>query len=265
VQTCHKARPRACRSFIVTRYLAVEGGEFVAEVPARCFASTAADGSDCSIAIHCHRSRKTGPCHPLVVARCKRHEVAFTLYPPGYVPYGRAAIAPLDAECQVLHDTTDAEAGEGMPCNERPKQLAWETTIFRAALDGRARLAWPRESCRDAFGSWRTQGRWLAVIARWLGLTHGDDGQWSYAGPLGVPTLTLREASAGYASAKGYVARGRAAALVVDALSAMTVTGRLLLELLLLAGFVAGLWGTALRWDARTETLHDVTQSARPP
>jgi hypothetical protein len=244
----------------MTRYLAAEGGEFVAEVPARCVASTAANGADCSITIHCRRIRKTGPSHPLAVARCKRHEVTFTLYPPGYVPYGRAAIAPIDGECQVLHEATDCAAG-----NDSPKQLAWNATIFRAALDGRAGLAWPRESCRDAFGSWRTQGRWLAFIATWLGLTYGDDKQWSYAGPLGVPTLTLREASAGYGSAKGYVARGRAVALVVDALSALTVTGRQLLDLLLVAGFVAGLWGTALRWDARTETLHDVTQSARPP
>jgi len=191
--------------------------------------------------------------------------VAFTLYPPGYVPYGRAAIAPVDAEYQVLHETKDAEAGNGVVCNEKAKQLAWNATIFRAALDSRAGLAWPRVSSRDAFGSWRTQGRWLAVIATWLGLTYSDDGQWSYAGPLGVPTLTLREASAAYASAKGYVARGRGAAIVVDALSALTVTGRLLLDLLLTAGFVAGLWGKALRWDGRTETLHDVTQSARPP
>jgi len=237
----------------------------VAEVPTRCVASTERDGSDCSIAVHHLRSRKTGPCHPLVVARCKLHEVAFTLYPPGYVPYGRAAIAPVDAECQVLHETTDAEAGKGAACNERVKQLAWNATLFRAALDGRAGLAWPRELSGSAFGSWRTQGRWLAIIATWLGLTHSDDEQWSYAGPLGVPALTLREASAAYRGAKGYVARGRAVALVVDALSMLPVTGRLLLDLLLVAGFVAGLWGTALRWDTRSETLRDVTQSARPP
>lgn len=191
--------------------------------------------------------------------------MTFALYPPGYVPYGRAALAPIDGESQVLQETKDVEAGNGVVCNEKAKQLAWNATIFRAALDAKAGLAWPRESCRDAFGSWRTQGRWLTVIATWLGLTYGDDKQWSYAGSLGVPTLTLREASAGYASAKGYVARGRAAALVVDALSALAVTGRLLLDLLLVAGFVAGLWGKALRWDGRTEMLHDVTQSARPP
>lgn len=265
METCHEARPRACRSFIITRYWAAEGAEFEAEIPARCVASTELDGSDCSIAIHGYRSRKAGPSHPLAVARCKRHEVAFTLYPPGYVPYGRVAIAPIDGGCQVLHDTTDAEVGEGVTCNERAKQLAWNATIFRAALDGRAGLAWPRESSGGAIGSWRTQGRWLAFIATWLGLTGTEVKQWSYAGPLGVPTLTLREASAGYADAKGYVARGQAVALVLDALSAMTVTGRLLLDLLLAAGFVAGLWGKALRWDARTETLHDVTQSARPP
>lgn len=245
--------------------MAAEGGEFVAEVPARCVVSTVPDGSDCSIAVHHLRGRKTGPYHPLAVARCKRHKVAFTLYPPGYVPYGRAPIAPLDGECQVLHETTDAEAGKGASYSERAEKVAWDGTIFRAALDARARLAWPRESSGGTIGSWRTQGRWLAIIATWLGLTHGEDERWSYAGPLGVPTLTLREASAGYASANGYVARGRAESLVVDALSALTGTGRLLLELLLVAGFVAGLWGTALRWDARTQTLHDVTQSARPP
>jgi len=48
------------------------------------------------VGVHSTRPRKTGPCVPVTVARCHRHEIYFTVYPPGHVPYGRAAVLPLD-------------------------------------------------------------------------------------------------------------------------------------------------------------------------
>jgi hypothetical protein len=167
----------------------------------------------CSIGVHHRRSRKTGPRHPLAVAKCTTHRVVFTLYPPGYVPHSRVAMAPVDGEGQQLHEARDADPAEGGADDEMPRQLAWDTTMFRAARDGGRGSAWPRECSTKAFGSWRTQGRWIAITAAWLGLVGGDSDGWPLTGPLGVPALTLREACIAYTCAKGYVTRGRAVAL----------------------------------------------------
>jgi hypothetical protein len=67
--------------------------------------------------------------------------MVFTLYPPGYVPYGRVAMAPVDAEGQGLHEARDADSVKGGADGEMPCQLAWDTTIFRAARDGGRGLA----------------------------------------------------------------------------------------------------------------------------
>jgi hypothetical protein len=262
VPTCHTARPLASRAFIITSYSAPEGGAFLADLPLRCLASTELDGLICLVRVHHRRSRKTGPSHLLTVARCTTHQVVFTLYPPGYVPYGRIAMAPVDSESQVLDEFADVVSAGGAVDSETPRQIAWNATFFRAARDGRNGLAWPRDGSTDAFGSWRTQGRWIAISAALLGLTDGDADHWPLAGPLGLPALTLREASVDYASAKGYVARGRAVTLLLDAL---TGTGRRLLDLLLLAGCAAGRWGEALRWDPRAQVLRRIAQLARSP
>lgn len=242
----------------------MEGGEFLPDVPSRCLAATEADGLDCRIGVHHRRSRKTGPCHPLAVARCTTHGEVFTLYPPGYVPYGRVAVVPVDSEGAVLHEIVDIAAGDTAYATDKeiPRQIAWNATIFRAARDGKDGFSWPRDGSTDAFGSWRTQGRWIAITAALLGLTSGDTDHWPLTGPLGLPALRLREASVDYASAKGYVARGRAVTLLLDAL---TGTGRRLLDLLLLAGCAAGRWGEALRWDPRAQVLRRIAPLARSP
>lgn len=188
--------------------------------------------------------------------------MTFTLYPLGYVPYGRVPMAPVDAEGQVLLELEALVGPERAEDNEIFEEPAWDGTIFRAARDGSQGLAWPRQGSTNGFGSWRTQGRWIAITAACLGLTGGDPDRWPLVGPLDVPALVMREASAAYGCAKGYVARGIA---VVLALSALAATGRRLLDLLLSAGFAASRWGEVMRWDSRTHVMHRVAQLARPP
>ena len=224
------------------------------------WAETGGDG--CVIGVHHWRSRKTGPLYPLAVAKCRTHRVAFTLYPAGYVPYGRVAMTPVDAEGQPVDEVGDAEDAEGKGGGSSPAQLAWDTTLFRAARDATQRLAWPRHGCGNGFGSWRTQGRWMAISAACLGLIHGDSDDWAWVGLLGVPTLLWREARARYMDAKGYVARGQAIMLPLEALYA---TGHRLLDMLLAAGFEAGCWGEPRRWDPRARRLRTVAHWTRPP
>ena len=168
-------------------------------------------------------------------------------------------MAPVDAEGQPVEEVGDAEGQGGGPASA---QLAWDTTLFRAARDATQGLAWPRHGCGNGFGSWRTQGRWIAITAVCLGLTRGDSAGGPWVGLLGVPTLQWREARDSYTDAKGYVARGQAIMLPLEALSA---TGWRLLDLLLAAGFAARCWGEPRRWDPRAGVLRTVVHLARPP
>ena len=53
------------------------------------------DERACHIYFDHDRDRKTGPDFPLRVARCVTHKKGFTIYPPGYAPYGRQRLAPV--------------------------------------------------------------------------------------------------------------------------------------------------------------------------
>ena len=59
------------------------------------------DERPCRLASDHDRERKTGPCFPIRVMRCRVHGHGFTLYPPGHVPYGRKRLAAA-AVLQVL-------------------------------------------------------------------------------------------------------------------------------------------------------------------
>lgn len=61
-----------------------------------------ADGSPCCLKVHCLRTRKTGPGYPLTIIVCTLHHRYYTLYPPGYTPYGRAKVAPVNDYGRVI-------------------------------------------------------------------------------------------------------------------------------------------------------------------
>ena len=98
------------------------------------------------------RDRKTGPEHPLRVVRCLTHENAFTLYPEGFVPYGRVpvlVVKPAEPDDQSEKDNL-VGAGEAACRGER----------------------WPDEPIEGDRGPvGRTQRRWL----KWLGSVFGLD------------------------------------------------------------------------------------------
>lgn len=248
---CHGARSRAPLSFIITPYLPTEGGTLRPMVPDRCCRSEA-DGPPCHLLVHHWRDRKTGPEFPLLVLQCRTHGIAFTLYPPGHVPYGRCAVAPVDLEGQPLFGVDEE------PCEAT---LAWEQTLFGAAQDAARRQAWPRRNDgAPQQGCWRTQGRRIAQLGQVLGLAGAGDSV--MVGPLGISALGQREAEAAYGQAKGYEARGRAVSTIASELQSVPCD---LLDLILAAGFVAGSWGRAYRWDTRTRQLRPVVPRARSP
>jgi hypothetical protein len=251
-------------------------------MPEQCIEGASGQGAQCVVRVHHRRERKTGPEHALVVAECLTHGAAFTLYPPGFVPYGRAAIVPVDGEGKLVRcgEPTGGVA-EGEPPDEQAgsdkseddadvdrgdepltARLAWELTIFRAAQDGARGEPWPRAGAEvGACGSWRTQGRRIVMAAELLGLV-GQRQSSSLMGPLGISALAHQDASAAYHEAAGYQSRARA---VVVPLAELERAGCHLLDPILAAGFAAGLWGRAWRWNAGRHQLCEIPAQARSP
>jgi hypothetical protein len=230
---------------MVTPYAADAKGMMLASMPLICLKHEPGD-APCRMWVDHLRDRKTGPVFALAVVRCGPHHRAFTLYPPGHVPYGRIAIAPVSSDGALIKDTPSGEPVAG----EAPlAQPSFPDTMFSAAIDAVAGLAWPREYPAEP-AHWRTQRRRLVRGAQLLGIaptTTSDDEvrhRELMARHLGVPTLLLVEQARRWNEARGYRARGAAITVVLAEIEA----SRRISDRLMGAGAHAGLWGRPSRW-----------------
>lgn len=279
---CHSPRAFARRPFVITTYSLSAGVTFVPELPRECLRhaqgrapGSRGSGPPCDIRVHHRRRRKTGPGFPLFVVECRTHGGTFTVYPPGHVPYGRVAVAPVDAEGRPIRavgeSATKTASGVAVAGSTRSdlaadtdsaaRRLGWGVSLFGAAEDAALARPWSRTRCGGA-ESWRTQGRRLALAAALLSLTGADGPPPPDAGLLGVPALTRLESTAAYASAGGYRARGEA---VMQSLRDLERSVPCALDLLLTAGCSAGAWGAPWRWDPLGRRLLPVVRRARSP
>jgi len=182
------------------------------------------------VGVHDSRPRKTGPQIPLVVARCHRHGVSFTVYPPGHVPYGRTAVAPVDLQGRRVKPT------------EPGSSIATSGTMWEAAADAATGLRWPESG--GAVGSRRTQGRRLVTTAALLGLRSEPRVREQIATMLGIATLTLHEAARRCSELATWRDRAQ---LLLGLLERCSAGG--LSRALLAVGHLTGLWGRPSRWD----------------
>jgi hypothetical protein len=179
------------------------------------------------------------------VVECRTHAIAFTLYPPGYIPYGRRPM--------------ERRASDGKPIDREPRTCEdpqvtrlrdhFEGTLFEAA-EG---CAWPREG-GGAKGGWSTQNRHIDRGLRLLGI-HPEQSareRERVAAPLRVSTLTLHEACARVCSDEGYRTRGRV--LVTLLVRLLELSGAAFVRLLE-AGFLLGMWGHPGLWESRSRIL----------
>jgi len=197
------------------------------------------DGKACRLTVDHLRERKTGPCFPLTVVRCAEHGHAYTLYPPGHVPWGRRAVAHVDPEGVLIQN------GE----------ICWQGTLFEAALDAAAGMAWVRQAGSGSWGSetwWGSQWRLteLALDVLGLGPEQSVDLRHAVAEVVGVATLVLLEQARAIANEPGFRSRGRAVETVLR-----QATGPEVLRRLLVAGHVAGRWGPPLWWESDRKVL----------
>ncbi|MDP2958880.1 MAG: hypothetical protein Q8N53_20820 [Longimicrobiales bacterium] len=185
-----------------------------------------------------YRARKSGPRFAVAVVGCSAHPLGrYTLYPPGHVPYGRKPAVPCSPSGGLLRDAVTGEP-------------PWEATLFAAAVDAAGGERWPSDSPAGDPRRWRTQGRRLELAGRLVGV-HAeidDAARERIATRLGVPTLRLRTAAREWAAS--WTMRGAA---VLAVLLAVSVDGALL-DRILAAGALGGLWAEPRRWDAARGT-----------
>jgi len=235
---CHPAA-RNARPGVVTTYHLVDR-QWVPDVPSSC--PLAAPRTSCRLGRHSRRERKTGPCHPLTVMRCRTHGVCFSLHPVGYVPYARQPITPeAGATGSLVGVVSEAAAGELWPW--RPVAAADGSESQRGqSIDATNERATGERGWRS------TQAAHVRRAATMTGIAGELDGRCRprMARVLGVDTLLLREL-AGERRRKGWLGvAARAAHSVVDAMARI---GTSLFERLAAAGHVAGLWGPVSRCD----------------
>jgi len=196
-------------------------------------------GRACRIHRRGFRPRKTGPKFPVEVLRCEEHELGFTAYPPGHVPYGRTAVAPVDYAGQKLAAADNATEADQL-------DDSWESTLFGAAIDASRGVTWG-EGAEGALESRRTQGRRLESAGALLGATCADEqARRETARVVGVAELTLRDVAAAWgpagSRARPWKQRGAA---IVSAVSHFS-SGVGMLRRILEGGERALLWGRAV-------------------
>lgn len=192
------------------------------------------------------RPRRTGPRFALWVLRCRTHDVYFTVYPPGHVPYGQQPVLPLAPDGRI------PVAPQSVGQDERPP--IFDGTLFEAAWDAGRGCVWSRE-CLQQSGRWQaTQVQRVEQAARLTGVSADLDVtvQSTQAEALGVDVLTLREAQSLVRQKPGLISRGAA---VVRVLEACLRRGGHLVRRLIAAGHLAELWGRPYWWNLSASRL----------
>lgn len=228
---------------MVAPYHANAKGVFEPDLPTCCIHHVPG-GEACDLVLNHLRDRKTGPQFPLTVMHCRTHECAFTIYPPGHVPYGRYRVAPVDLD------------GHATGSTDQP--LSWRGTLFEAALDASEGRAWARYREFGGDRRWSTQGRLLSMALDLVGVAPEQDLDLRHrlADVLAVDTLTMLEGVAAIAARPGYRSRGQAVVDVVNAVPRQCVLDRVLR-----AGHIAGRWDSVLRWEPSLGVLRPLAFS----
>ena len=233
---CHEPKTVERRHFVITPY-EPDGDKLLPQLPDTC-PIEAEDGQFCRLFQDHFRERKTGPRFALCVMRCRTHEIGFTLYPPGYTPWGRKPWVP---DGVVMKAEDDAE---------------WlRNTYFEAALDAAEGVFWPREKTLDSdFGkpSDLTRECHLSRSIRLLGINREPSLREVFAPLLRIPGQILHDAARIIGQQSSLADPGRAVCTVLEAIPS-TLTG--VFESLAICGAAVGLWPPLHVWRPKLHRL----------
>ena len=88
----------------------------------------------CAVVRYGKRARTNGPEYFLEIFYCTNHNVHFTVYPPGWMPYMRAPLVLLDpAGKPIVQIEADGD--------ESP----WSFTVFKGVIAAGMGTLWPEE------------------------------------------------------------------------------------------------------------------------
>jgi hypothetical protein len=176
------------RQFICSPYAYdAEVGQWRVASPITRCTENDVDGAElCHITKGRQRVRKVGPVHPLWLFKCLAHKCWFTIYPPGWVPFGRRALVDLDP------------IGEAVLGNDN-----WKNSAFGAAIDEQEKQIWP-ETCAEilklatmavfSYGTRKTQIRHIQGATYIFGLDSGAERQQMARVKLGIGQQAYLEA-----------------------------------------------------------------------
>jgi hypothetical protein len=230
---CHDPQTVARRHFVVTPY-EPDGDQLLPQLPDTCPVA-AQDGQPCRLFQDHFRERKTGPAFALCVMRCCTHEIGFTLYPPGYTPWGRK---PWVCEGVVAKGEDDVEDHA-----ER-----FRNTYFEAALGAAEDVFWSREKTIDsdfALPSDLTQECHLSRAIRLLGMNQEPSQREIFAQLLRLPGQILNDAARIIGQVPSLGDLGRAVCTVLEAIPS---TLSCVFESLAICGAAIGLWPPLHVW-----------------
>lgn len=135
----HSRRPCAHEiAFCVTLYHLVNGS-YVPEIPDQC---PYREEGPCHVVLDHLRERRTGPQHPLYVCRCLRHLIGYTLYPPGYGPYGQAPLVAMTPDGKPTTVSQEASATDAKSGSES-ELTRFLPTYLGASVDAAEGRFWP--------------------------------------------------------------------------------------------------------------------------
>ena len=197
----------------------------------------AQDGDVCAVSKDGFRARRTGPGFRLQVMSCAHHG-HFTVYPPGFVPYGRTAVAPVGFAGEVRAGDPHAAAA-----------IKWRHSVFEASVAIATGQAWQRDRERTD----PLQRRHGEIAAGILGLSPDIESITveRIRGVLELPGLDHEKARRDFVTARDSAQR---VAALMPLLDAVVLDGGVCARILS-AGFLAGLWGRPALLDARTATV----------
>jgi hypothetical protein len=230
---CHDPQTVARRHFVVTPY-EPDGDQLLPQLPDTC-PLEAQDGRSCRLFQDHFRERKTGPAFALCVMRCRTHAIGFTLYPPGYTPWGRKPWVREGIVTKVEDEVEDPTEG-------------FRNTYFEAAFDAAEGFFWPREKTSDsdfAMPSDLTQECHLSRAIRLLGMNQEPSQREIFAQLLRLPGQILNEAARIVGQAPHRADLGRA---VCTVLAALPSTLSCVFESLAISGAAVGLWPPPHVW-----------------
>ncbi len=193
------------------------------------------DDHDCRIKNSHRRFRKTGPEFPLFVVVCKEHDIGFTLYPPGFYPYGRQKLAQVSADGSLVVEEDSHRFSD---------------TLFDAALDAAVGDVWHQESTNNSLTPrLTTQNRHLDRIIRLFGIG-GDEKprqREELSQILMIPGQLLHDCTASLQDIISPRLKGKIICRILDKIPFFVNIFERLVEI----GAGAGLWPTPLFCKSR--------------